>query len=510
MRKLIFFLCSLAIACAHDSPVRSEVHNVARTLATDVVDGTDASTWTEYRSTHFVVDTDDSADRAAHLIERLETLQVLDLKALVGGGVDIPGTLRVVALAHDVEFRDLDGADYAAWYLEEGRFGDPLIVLPMSLVDGAPETLAHELSHHLSRFLFPEQPAWFSEGLAEFTQTLAGRPQAAPDPALGSHLVRSHLAARHSAGLIPDGLKKWDSSIAPIPVRKLFAWTGPEDRDVFGLFHASSWLLYHWLWNQRGPQLSRFQKLLSDGEAPAAAWRKAFPEFDPDAPAASATLDELDATLDRYRRELRFVSWPLDGTGDGRFTARPLPAADAKLILLDVRWKWPAAPAARKALVEREMAEALREDPRNPVAAMYPILQANPKPDLQQLRDVVARAPEDWRGWLLLSRAAGDAEKEAALRRTVQLNPDNASAQNDLAWLLAISNRAHEALPIANRALDLAPWDASAVDTLAEIAVRLGQCPQALQLEARAMSMSAARADALQRQAEVKRRCPQH
>jgi tetratricopeptide (TPR) repeat protein len=126
--------------------------------------------------------------------------------------------------------------------------------------------------------------------------------------------------------------------------------------------------------------------------------------------------------------------------------------------------------------------------------------------DVGALRAAVRARPADWRGWLALGQAAPAAEREAALRKAVELNPQSASAQNALAWLLVTSDRVRDALPIANRALDLAPWDANIVDTLAEVAARLGKCREALQLEKRAVAT--APSDRMRkRQAEIEQRC---
>lgn len=478
------------VACAHGSTFRCEAQGGAA--------------WSEYRSKHFVVDTDAPAERAARLVSLLETLQLLDMKALAGDELELPGHLRVVALARDSEFHDLAGPDVDGYFRQQGQFGEPTIVIPMSAAEQRPYVLAHELAHHLSAYLFPDQPRWFTEGLAEFVQTLAERPPEPKAAFTGSHMIHLVKAAPHSVGGVPANAQGWSGSIVPIPVRELLAWSGKEDREVPGLYHASSWLLYHWLWNQRGAQLSDFQKRLSGGEPPAAAWLAAFPEYNPANPAA---LAPLDAALDRYRREMRFATFGVEGTADGSFVQRPFPPAEAHLLLVAVRANWPDQPVARKALLRSQMDEALREDPRNPLAATFSA-EPQPKPDPEKFRSAAAQAPQDFRAWLLLSDAVQGAEKEAALRKAAQLNAESSRAQNNLAWLLVTSDRAREALPFANRALDLAPWDPVVVDTLAEVAARLGQCTQALQLEARAVSMRRADESLRKRQADVHKRCP--
>ncbi len=157
--------------------------------------------------------------------------------------------------------------------------------------------------------------------------------------------------------------------------------------------------------------------------------------------------------------------------------------------------------ALRRAVVE----EALAEDPANPSARyLQALFWGKVDPDL--LRDAVKSRPGDWRGWFALSEVAQGAEQEAASRKAAELNPQSAIALNQLAWVLATSGRAKEALAIANRALDLAPWDPNIVDTLAEVAVQMGKCAEALQLEKRAVAVG--RSDSLRkRQAEVEQRC---
>ena len=481
--------CLALAACAHGPAFRCEARGGAA--------------WSEYRSKHFVVDSDAPAGKAAQLINLLETLQLLDMKALVGTEVELPGHLRVVALARDGDFRDLAGP-YVGGYYRLGQFEEPTIVIPVSAISGAQATIAHELAHYLSRFLFPDQPHWLAEGLAQFVETLAEKPAGTRPPVTGSHMAHAAKFARHRVGEIPSSVQGWPRSVAPIPVLALLNWDGTEDRSLPGLYHASSWLLYHWLWNQRSAQFSDFQKRLSTGESPAAAWLAAFPEYDPAHP---ETFASLDATLDRYRRGMAFATYAVEGTADGNFVQRPFPSAEAHLLLLAVRGSWPDPPAARKALVESQMDEALREDPRNPLAATFST-EPQPRPAPEKFRAATAQAPEDFRAWLLLSAVVDGAEKEAALRKAVGLNPDSARAQNEFAWFLATSDRAREALPVANRALDLAPWDPKIVDTLAEVAARLSQCSQALQLEARAVSMRPADEGLRKRQADVQQRCP--
>ena len=99
-----------------------------------------------------------------------------------------------------------------------------------------------------------------------------------------------------------------------------------------------------------------------------------------------------------------------------------------------------------------------------------------------------------------------------ANRKAIALNPEDTVSLNNLAWLLALSDRPGEALGFANRALDLAPWNAVYIDTLAEIAARLRKCPEASRLIGRASRIlelrGEKREDIQKRRSEISRHCP--
>jgi tetratricopeptide (TPR) repeat protein len=459
--------------------------------------------WREYRSAHFLIDTDARAGEAQSLVRQLEHTQALVLQALVGEQVDIPGRVRVLAFADQTDFTEMAG-EVVSGYYARGLFGEPSIVLPLRLLSNDPEVVAHELAHHLSFFLFPVQPHWFSEGLAEWVQTVASRPADKAMLRTGSHIARGINAMSGAmAGSIPLNLVSWLSYDArPMPTRELFTWDGSETTTSGARGHLWSWMLYHWLWNQRGKAFAEYQKRLAESGDPEAAWRGAFPEFDPSSPEALAKLDE---ELDRYRTGGRFAFYKVEAQADARFNEAAISSSELHLLLLGLRRSWPRETDRQKAIRRGILDEAVAEDPGNPMA-LYTQMTVLEKVDVGALRAAVKARPADWRGWLALGQAAPAAEREAALRKAVELNPQSASAQNALAWLLVTSDRVRDALPIANRALDLAPWDANIVDTLAEVAARLGKCPEALQLEKRAVAT--APSDRMRkRQAEIEQRC---
>src|SRR5436305_9369130 len=109
--------------------------------------------WREYRSAHFVVDTDAGATDAQALVRELEHFHALLLKALVGEPVEIPGHVRVLAFAGQTDYAELAGDRNVAAYYMRGQFGEPTIVMPVRDAWKRPELVAHELAHHVSFFL---------------------------------------------------------------------------------------------------------------------------------------------------------------------------------------------------------------------------------------------------------------------------------------------------------------------------------------------------------------------
>src|SRR5712692_710477 len=442
--------------------------------------------WREYRSKHFLVYTDSSRDDAARIVRELETLQALELQGLLGEQVEIPGRLRVIAMSDRARFATLAGNYKIAGYIWHGGIGEPIMVFPIVSIEGSStrEVLAHELAHHLSWFIFPRQPGWFSEGLAGWVQTVASD-SSQEEPPVGTHLNVAHRRVRAAFGLAPIEMTEWLTE-RWVPIRELLNPDSQASKTRGPGFHLTSWLLYHWLWNNRSKEFSDYQRRLSNADDPVAAWRAALPEFDPAKPGA---LDRLEGELDRYRRGGRYAFYNVaTAEPDTAFTEAPLSSADVHLLLLEVRRHWPE--KQKSALVRAELEEALREDPENPVA-IYRLSALDGSSPLVALRKAAVARPGDWRAWLSLGFAAArDSEEEAAaFRKAGELNPDSAAAQAHFALALANSGHLKEALPFANRAADLAPWEPGVLATLAHVAVELGKCNEALVLQARAADL---------------------
>jgi tetratricopeptide (TPR) repeat protein len=437
--------------------------------------------WREVKSAHFIVDTDATGGTLSTLVQSLENYLAKEIFTLLGGPADLPGRLRVVAFSSPSEFVDLAGSDLGGYYWHSDLYG-PYIVLPLAGFTAHGETVAHELAHYLSFFLFPAQPHWFTEGFAQWVETIANGDSEHRAPT-GSHIPHGSRA-RYAAGMASPYLVAALASAPQVPGKELLEWKGKEDTATPWRYHAWSWILYHWLWNARSPRLADYQQRLMNGEDPAEAWRAAMPDLDPGDPAA---MKKLDAELHRYRETGRFVALQIDAKGGGDFVeVGKLPSADVHMLLSQIR-RAHQGTAESAAQIEADTAEALTEDPLHPVA-LWQRSQSDPAARLDLIRKSVAERPRDARAQLILADTLmrlSSQDALAALRRALELEPDNAWAQGELALALLRAGKPREAIPPANRAVDLAPWDPRAVDALARVAAAVGKCKEAVALERR-------------------------
>src|SRR4051812_40175122 len=436
MRNLLAFVfLSCAVACVH----------AARREGSCTLPG-DAP-WRRYVSAHFVIDASGPEREGSRLVGSFEELHAAVLAALVSEPVEIPGRVHVVVLPARGDLVDTMGNPDIAGVFWVSQLGEPTILIDADEIGDMPQIVAHELAHYLSHYLFPRQPFWFAEGLAQFVEGIAkvdrdGKRWAGADPASG-----------------------WIAgSVQLVPVSMLIA---DEVYSGFGDPHLTSWILYRFLWNERSKQLSRYQALLSDGVAPKEAWISAFPEWNP----KKGTIGSLDNLVVRHQRFGRGLRWEVQVPEvDRRHTSSSSPLADLHMILIEQKVN--AVNHLLHVSRKRQAAqEALRHDAGNGVAAAE-LARASDAPVLPALEAAGALRPGDGRTWFLLAREEkDDAAREAALRRAVAAWPDGALAHAALARQLAATGRAHEALGFANKAVDLAPWSPEAVASLARVAL---------------------------------------
>lgn len=426
--------------------------------------------WREVRSEHFRLLTDAPAPEARALARELEAVQLAVRSALFRTPPPVPGRVPVIAFSDAGQYRTFAPGGAAAYeVVVDGR---ATLVLSRSSGDAARIAIAHELAHHVVGRVFVRQPRWFSEGIAAYLETLGG-----------GELAVGKVPQHRLAAVTP-----WPGGLGEV-LQARGALAGARAQGL-------AWALVHFLAHTRAQEFARLQARLARGADPAAAWLEAFPVWRPDDAAQMAALDaEVGAYVGRGKLRSRPLSIP---SFEPELEERPLPPAEVHALRLSLPRRAPAGAALADA-GRAELDEALAEDPANPVA-LRTLAASRPA----EARALAARAtaghPDDPRAWLLAAAYAPDPDaREKAYRRAVELAPEHPAALNDLAWFLALTERAQEALPLARKAAAVSPTSAPILDTYAGVLQALGKCKEALPVQQRAVELLPETADAAER-----------
>ena len=452
--------------------------------------------WLRMDSDHYTLHTDLPAEDARDAMRRLERTRAAILTSMWPRSLSQQMTkLDVYVLQNPREFEGLYPrrvrsfffrSDSEALIVLSGRPGTwERIFSGLSLASSSP--LNHELAHYLSAYSLSRQPRWLSEGLAEYLETLrlsedgqtavVGAPHLQAITLMSSWLqaVRQGLAQ----GWTMQRVIQWDRTLE----------AREQDKEV-GANYAGSWLLVHWLVNERPWPFAEYLALLDQGVAPDEALARALPEL---------TSPSLDGVLYEYLRNRRYVertvSVPPVGTA---FIEEVLDDAQAHAV----RSKLAALGAHlahrepfitnRRKVAKDELDEALRLNPTGLLALSAKLRAAPAHEHVAIGRSAVEAHPHESEAWQLLGAAlrnepTAKEEREAAYREALRLDPRNAYAARELAWLFVTQGRHAEALPLARWAVALAPWSPNALDTLAIALAGSGACEEARQAEHRAL-----------------------
>jgi tetratricopeptide (TPR) repeat protein len=327
---------------------------------------------------------------------------------------------------------------------------------------GASSVLRHELAHHVASAVYGRQPLWFSEGQAQFLESLA----------LGED-GRSATIGRinPTAWLEFMGIRTTETA-------DVLAWQTPGSQmptgKTLGLF-GTSWQLYQWLFTTRPAALHCYQERLAAAEDPARAWTQCFPDLVP---------GDVDRALWDFARlgtpataQVRFRPVGL------QVDVRPLSKAEVHLVRAQVALT-AATAAQRPELLDEarvEVDRALAEDPACVGALRLQAPGVPPGVRLASGRMAVAAHPDDGFAWLLLADALWDTagpadERDRAYRKAVELLPDSPLALGRAARNLLSRGERAAALLWAERGARLAPWNGEVLATYALSLAAVGRC----------------------------------
>jgi tetratricopeptide (TPR) repeat protein len=424
--------------------------------------------WHAVTTDSFAVVTDLDPDDARDLARELDLVRTGVASSLFQRRHDPPVRATVIAFRSTAEYEAFAPPGAAAYYARGAA--DPKIVMPGKLGIDQRRLLAHEMAHHVSSYVLLRQPRWFSEGLATWAETVGAT-------AVGIRMV---------TGPVPPG-RRIQTRPQRITVKKLLAWDGRSPPEGLAAYYDAAWLLVHYLVSQYPESLAAYEARLAGAEDPDEAFRAAFPQWDPAIPGRT---EILDGELDDWARNGRFDARPVRVTSDPRLTEQPVMPAEVHAIRL-LLWAGGAVREGDEAARRAELDEALAEDPFHPIL-LRQLAQRDGKDPLPLARASVKGRPGDPRAWSFLAENLPKdalAEREAALRRAVELAPGNPLALAALAGLLLEAGRSGEALPYARQAVQLGPFSPEVLDTYASVTGDLGNCSQAVLAARRALDV---------------------
>ena len=285
--------------------------------------GARADTWTQVRSTHFVVNTDAGADRGRQLTLRFEQMRAIFGQLILRSEVNLPIPLTIIAFrtsddmqAHVPVFQG-KAVDLSGFFV--GRPDRDYIVLDLSAANDS-TTVVHEYAHMLLDSNYPPTPLWFDEGFADYFSTI--------------DVLRNGV----ELGKAPPGYGELLRSSQWIPLGELLQ-VQPDSKvynlsDRRGLFYAESWVLVHYLFDmQKLPAAGQYFGLVEGQHVPVEqAVQQAF----------EMNSQQLEQQVKKYylspQAVSRMLKLPLDVTKANTYSAEKIPPADAQAMLagLDV------------------------------------------------------------------------------------------------------------------------------------------------------------------------------
>jgi tetratricopeptide (TPR) repeat protein len=486
--------------------------------------------WLEASSEHFLVSADLTRGEIISLARQLEEVRGAIVEGLFPGERRrVDGRARLVAFRHERDFDEFAPPELTAFLWPSG-LGDHVIVISIEASLDRRQVVAHELTHHLLRQVYPRQPRWFGEGFAALAERLAGerrpdrdlerwRKRVAGETGLAERVREEGPApfftdpaaervGRYFGPITADLVREFEAGAEP--VREILAWDG---RVQHARHRATSAVLVHFLMHEERTRFDRFRRLLEEAERPAAAWARVFPEWDPALPGGPEALDTL---LAAHARAPGHARWLVDVPARGGFEVRRLSTGEVHALRLALP-RYDRGRGGGAALERLEVEEALAEDPDH-VMGLFVKTSLEGSDPVPVARRAVEAHPGDLRALVWLAQSLprdgseGD-ERLALLRRAVAVAPWSSLAAGNLAWFLVQRGEVAEALPLAERAVRLSPGNPNTLDTLAAALEAAGRCQDALSAADRALDFlpegasDEARAPWTERAARLRGKC---
>jgi tetratricopeptide (TPR) repeat protein len=426
--------------------------------------------WTEVRTPHFIVASNDGENTARRIADQFEEIRFLYSQALNSGiklGPGIP--ILIFAVKNEKSLSQL----IPEYWAQKGH------THPAGLFVPGPEknyialrtdvefefpylAIYHEYVHLIVNLNYQHFPVWLNEGFADFlgSATLTGRGGKLGQPS------------------------SWDLDLLQqtklLPLETLFKVDhhSPYYNEAAKttIFYAQSWALVHYLMldpeKQKNQALSKYISFVESGADPVEAATRAFGD-----------LGQLQKALQSYINRTSYMEYsvPFPAKADAKdYSVRTISAAEAQARLGDFDLYRGQLDAAHK-----KLDEAIRLDPDLAAAQesmdLLVFRQDEPYGAEKYFARAVALDSKSalayfYHAMLLTSEGSDEeqiAEARTALEKAVALNPALGSAWSNLALLYANAGALDNALNAAKRAVETMPGDPHFQYNLAVVLARM-------------------------------------
>jgi hypothetical protein len=329
--------------------------------------------WSEWTGPHILLLTDLDDDDAREALRGLEQMRAGVLAAAWRRAPEPSERLTVVVLRSTSERLAFVPGEYTASFVARGH--EAFIVKSgHERDDVTADILARALSCHYG---FAGKAPWFEEGLARYLESL--------------HVEDDGTIVY--GGVVPDLLEG-------VHAGRLTAFENlwaPQTAKTRQPFIATSWLAVHYLFNHEPERFLAFQLGLVTTKDARAAWRAAFPDLTPEV---------MDERLAAYAfRAGTFTKFRVQ-VETPPYEPRRRPLADAQVHALRALLFATIVDGPRVDLARAELAEALRLDPLDVMAAFVErVVLAGDEREVELPKRLVERYPDDPMTWLLLARS---------------------------------------------------------------------------------------------------------
>ena len=410
--------------------------------------------WVEVRSPNFSVITDAGDKRGRQAALRFEEMRMAFGKLMNKGKVTTPIPLQIIAFRNTKEMRQFvplwKGKPIQLAGLFQGAEDRCFILLDMSVEDPW-SVVFHEYGHQLlnGNISFSVQP-WFDEGFAEFFSTVQVNDK---NVNVGKASDNDYAILAHNRLM----------KVADLFQVQQQSSTYNETGDRRSMFYAQSWLVVHYLYDNRLiPKLGTyFDQVLNLNKPVDQAIQAAF----------GMSADEFDKTIQKYYDAGRFMyySVPVPEGFDGlNYTVKPVQPLDVKAVMADVHLHSP----DYGDVAMQEFQDILKQQPDNQAALRglgYAYLR---KRDFRQAADYFDKAVQaDTNDPRVLYYSAVLAQQEGDLRsnpehlakvhkqleKAISLDPEFADSYSVLSYVLMTEGKADAAIPVITKAISLNP-----------------------------------------------------